>query len=209
MALEQLLSFIIASAVLTILPGPDNIFVLTQSLTLGRREGVSISLGLVSGLIVHTFLAAFGISLLISQSPTAFAIIKYLGAAYIFYIALMALNERSNQEIQFNGSTPKERSFASLWAKGFVMNLLNPKVIIFFLAFFPQFLIKSSLPNHWQMVILGLCFMLIAFIIFSLIAFLAGSFSKYINKPRFWLMVKWVKFFVLTGIALALLLTSH
>lgn len=209
MTLEQIIAFILASAALTVLPGPDNIFVLTQSLTRGKREGIGISLGLVSGLIIHTFLAAFGISLLISQSPLAFKIIKYLGAAYLFYMAIMALNEKSDQEIQLNGETPEKRSFISLWSKGFVMNLLNPKVVIFFLAFFPQFLIESSMPNHWQMVILGLCFMLFALIIFSLISLLAGAFSKYLNKPNFWIIVKWLKFFILAGIALALLFTQH
>lgn len=209
MTLQQILSFVLASAALTILPGPDNIFVLTQSLTRGKRDGIGISLGLVSGLIIHTFLAAFGISLLISQSLIAFSIIKYLGAGYLFYMAISALNEKSVQEIQFNAKTPDQRSFSSLWIRGFVMNLLNPKVIVFFLAFFPQFLIKSSLANHWQMLILGICFMIVALIIFTLISILAGSFSKYLNKPDFWIIVKWVKFFILTGIALTLLLTHN
>ncbi|MFA6618112.1 MAG: LysE family translocator [Candidatus Neomarinimicrobiota bacterium] len=207
MTLQQILSFILASAALTILPGPDNIFVLTQSLTRGKKYGLGISLGLVSGLIIHTFLAAFGISLLISQSATVFTIIKYLGTAYLFYMALSALKEKPIQDIETNNNTTDKVSFSSLWTKGLVMNLLNPKVIVFFLAFFPQFISEDTYAAHWQMIILGLCFMAVALIIFSLISFLAGYFSKFLNKAKFWTIVKWAKFFILVGIGLALLLT--
>lgn len=207
---QQILSFILASAALTILPGPDNIFVLTQSLTRGKRYGLGISLGLISGLLLHTFLAAFGISLIISQSSTAFTIIKYLGAAYLFYMALSALREKPVQKIETdNNNTRDKESFVFLWTKGLIMNLLNPKVIIFFLAFFPQFINEDTYAAHWQMIILGLCFMLVSLIIFSLISILAGVFSKFLNKPKFWIIVKWVKFSILLVIGLALLLTQN
>lgn len=209
MTLQQIISFILASAALTILPGPDNIFVLTQSLTRGKRFGLGISLGLVSGLIIHTFLAAFGISLLISQSPTAFSVIKYLGAAYLFYLAFSALKEKPSVPSLNKDASPTHISFFSLWQTGFIMNLLNPKVIIFFIAFFPQFIIPDGFKNHTQMIILGLLFMLIAFIIFTLISLLAGIFSNFINKPKFWIFIKWAKFGILSAIGLSLLLTQH
>lgn len=208
MTLQQIISFILASAALTFLPGPDNIFVLTQSLTRGKRFGLGISLGLVSGLIIHTFLAAFGISLLISQSPIAFSVIKYLGAAYLFYLAISAIREKPQAPQTENLEFQKQVSSFSLWQTGFIMNLLNPKVIVFFIAFFPQFIITDGMKTHWQMIILGLIFMTIALIIFSLIATLAGYFSKYLNNPKFWKIIKWVKFIILAGIGMTLLLTS-
>jgi threonine/homoserine/homoserine lactone efflux protein len=208
MTIEQILSFILASAALTILPGPDNIFVLTQSLTRGKRFGLGISLGLVSGLIIHTFLAAFGISLLISQSPIAFSVIKYLGAAYLFYLAILALKEKPQAPQTEDLDISKQTSPFSLWKTGFIMNLLNPKVIIFFIAFFPQFIISEGMKTHWQMITLGLLFMAIALIIFSLISILAGYFSKYLNNSKFWKVIRWVKFIILAGIGIALLLTT-
>ena len=209
MTIEQILSFIAASAALTFLPGPDNIFVLTQSLTRGRRFGIGISSGLVSGLIIHTFLAAFGISLLINNSSLAFNIIRYLGAAYLFYLAISALFEKPLKTDTTGEKIQEKDSFFSLWRTGFVMNLLNPKVIIFFLAFFPQFIVDDGMKTHWQMIILGLIFMIIALIIFFLISLLAGSFSKFFNKPQFWTIVKWMKFIILGSIGITLLLTQH
>ena len=94
MSIELLLSFVIASVILTIMPGPDNIFVLTESLTNGKKTGIAISFGLATGVLVHTFAVATGISIIVQKSAIAFSAIKYLGASYLFYLAIMALKDK-------------------------------------------------------------------------------------------------------------------
>ena len=98
MTLETIISFLSASIILTIMPGPDNIFVLTESLTSGRRTGIAISLGLASGVLIHTLAAATGLSIIIRQSAVAFSVIKYIGAAYLFFLAYKAIRDKQNSK---------------------------------------------------------------------------------------------------------------
>ncbi len=201
-----LLSFLGASVILSIMPGPDNIFVLTESLTKGQRNGIAISIGLGSGVLVHTIAAATGLSLIVQSSALAFSIIKYLGAAYLFYLAYQALKDE-NQHINFKAAQQsKHQGTFFLIRKGFLMNVLNPKVSLFFIAFLPQFISPNGLSIKLQMIILGVLFMIQAIIVFSLISVLSGKLSKYINNKRFWKITKWSKVGVLSilGITLAL-----
>ncbi len=201
-----LLSFLGASVILSIMPGPDNIFVLTESLTKGQRNGIAISIGLGSGVLVHTIAAATGLSLIVQSSALAFSIIKYLGAAYLFYLAYQALKDKE-QNINFKvAQQPKHQGTFFLIRKGFLMNVLNPKVSLFFIAFLPQFVSPNGLSIKLQMIILGVLFMIQAIMIFSLISVLSGKLSKYINNKRFWKTAKWSKVGVLSilGITLAL-----
>lgn len=205
MELNLVLSFLGASILLTIMPGPDNIFVLTESLTKGQRNGIAISLGLVSGILVHTLAAATGISIVIQQSAIAFSVIKYFGAAYLFYLAYQAMKDkRSNVEI--GAKEKSEKSFFQLVRTGFLMNVLNPKVALFFIALLPQFVSKSEMNVTLQMIILGLIFMTQALIIFSLLSILSGKFSKYLNDAKFWKYTKWSKVSVLSLLGLTLAL---
>jgi threonine/homoserine/homoserine lactone efflux protein len=208
MSIELLVSFLSASVILTIMPGPDNIFVLTESLTNGRKTGMAISLGLASGVLIHTLAAATGISIIIQQSAMAFSVIKYLGAAYLFYLAIMAIKDKkSSVELEANTSI-NEKSFWQLMRKGFFMNILNPKVALFFLAFLPQFVSLNGIKVEYQMVVLGLIFMVQTIIIFSLIAVLTGKLAEILNSPRFWKITKWSKVSVLSILGLALILSK-
>jgi threonine/homoserine/homoserine lactone efflux protein len=200
------LSFLGASLLLSLMPGPDNIFVLTESLTKGQRNGIIISCGLGLGVLVHTIAAATGLSIVIQQSAIAFAIIKYLGALYLLYLAYQTLKEKK-PELNFkseHGEHPKAATY--LLRKGFLMNVLNPKVSLFFIAFLPQFLSKNGYPVSLQMIILGVLFMLQAIVVFCAISVLSGKLSKYLNRPSFWNYTKWGKISVLSilGITLAL-----
>ena len=209
MNIELLLAYIGASFILTIMPGPDNIYVLTESLTSGKKNGVAVSTGLASGVLIHTTFAALGISLIIQESVLAFSIIKYLGAAYLFYLAIQAyFEEKQTVEIK-QSENRHEKSFGKLYRTGFLMNVLNPKVSLFFVAFLPQFVDKDGISTILQMMILGIIFMINTIVIFSSIAVLAGHFNQYLNKSRFWNIVKWSKMVVLSVLALTLALSTN
>lgn len=188
---------------LTIMPGPDIIYVLVQSITNGKKYGIVTALGLVSGIMVHTTLVAFGVSALLKQSETLFFIIKLLGACYLLYLAY--LSYKATDEVLLDSNVEK-KSLVKLFKQGFVMNVLNPKVSIFFLAFFPGFLFSNSLSTVTQFYILGGLFMLQALLIFSVVSILSGSFTKYLQQhPTFNSNIKWFKIMVFLGIAFFIL----
>lgn len=208
MQVELLLSFLAASVILSLMPGPDNILVLTESLTKGQKNGVAISVGLASGVLIHTLAAATGLSIIIQKSAVAFSVIKYLGAAYMFYLAYKALKEKQ-PEIELNEATrDSSSSIFRLVRKGFLMNILNPKVSLFFIAFLPQFVSTGGMNITLQMIILGVVFMVQALIIFGAIALLSGRLSKYLNSSRFWKATKWSKVGVLSILGLTLALAK-
>lgn len=171
----NLWGFISAAVLLTLMPGPDILFVITQSITRGRKAGITFAAGLCSGLIVHTMAVSLGVSVLLMNSPVAFTILKFAGAAYLLYLGVKAfLARRENHfEIQTSGT-----GGGKLYRKGILMNILNPKVILFFLAFFPQFIDRGTENPIPQMLLLGLIFMVQAFLIFSLIAILADRLAR-------------------------------
>jgi threonine/homoserine/homoserine lactone efflux protein len=204
MELELILSFIGASILLTLMPGPDNIFVLTESLTKGQKNGISISIGLVSGILIHTLAASTGLSIIIQKSAMAFNVIKYLGAAYLLYLAIKATKDKQPTiNLSSSNNNQNESSF-KLIRKGFFMNVLNPKVSLFFIAFLPQFISSNGYAPSIQMILLGLFFMLQAIVIFGLISILSGKLSYYLNSSKFWKITKWSKVGVLSSLALAL-----
>lgn len=208
MEIQLILSFLLASVLLALMPGPDNLFVLTESITKGHKNGIAISIGLCTGVLVHTLAAATGLSIIIQQSALAFSIIKYLGAAYLFYLAYMATKDKK-ATLNFEKTTNKEvfKAFP-LIRKGFFMNVLNPKVSLFFIAFLPQFVSKDGFHVTIQMIILGLIFMIQSLVVFSSVAILSGKLTKYVNNPRFWNITKWTKVSVLTILGLTLALAK-
>ncbi len=179
MTTATLLCFLGASMALTIAPGPDNTFVVAQGISRGRRAAICAALGMCSGVSVHTTAAALGISALLYSSTTAFTLLKYAGAAYLLYLAYKTLKERVDLSSQKAMDT---QSGWVLFRRGFLMNVINPKVALFFLAFLPQFVSKSSNNPAAQMLLLGLLFMLQAVVIFSAIGYLSGSLGDIILK---------------------------
>ncbi len=204
MDFEVLISFIIATAVLAISPGPDNIYVLMQSLVHGKKFGLATVGGLMTGCLVHTSLVAFGVSALIKANESLYFIIKLFGGIYLLYLAYKVL--RSDDELSIeNTSTPK-KSLGQLFKQGFIMNVLNPKVSIFFLAFFPGFLFSESMNPIFQFYVLGLLFILVSFIIFASIAILSGVISEYIKQHKnIGVYLKWMQIVVFVGIAIFIL----
>lgn len=203
--IETLLSFALATLILAISPGPDNIFVLTQSIVHGKKYGLATVFGLISGCIIHTTLVAFGVSAIIKENENLFFAIKVFGALYLLYLAYQVF--KADAEIFLSEDTIEKKSTFVLYKQGFIMNVLNPKVSIFFLAFFPQFLFSDTLSNVIQFYVLGGIFMLVSLIIFSLIAILSGAISNYIKKyKRIGYVLKWLQIIVFVTIAIFILI---
>lgn len=195
MEISQILTFSSAAILLAFMPGPDNIYVLTESLINGKKQGVAISLGLSLGVIVHTLAAALGISLIIQQSADAFLIMKIIGASYLFYLAYQSYRDQSTADLDL--SSVSHKTVLQLIRKGFLMNVLNPKVALFFIALLPQFIRPSGWSSFYQMMTLGAIFMVCAFVVMSSIAILAGTLQTYIKNARFWKGMQWTRTAVL------------
>ncbi|UBZ07172.1 LysE family translocator [Salegentibacter mishustinae] len=198
--LEQLIPFLTASAILTISPGPDIIYVMVQGMANGKKHGFVTALGLATGIIIHTSLVAFGVSAIIKNSDTLFFIIKLFGAIYLLYLAWQVF--KSDPEIAYSAEGIKDKSLFSLFKQGFIMNVLNPKVTIFFLAFFPGFLWEPDGNTVIQFYILGAFFMLLTILIFGSVALLAGKISNYLKRNKHsGIVLKWLQIVVFIGIA--------
>lgn len=200
MTTETLFGFVVATSALAISPGPDNIYVLMQSITNGRNYGLATVAGLISGCLVHTTLVAFGVSAVIKNNDTLFLILKILGAVYLLYLAYKVY--QSDAEVTLITENTPKKSLWQLFKQGVIMNVLNPKVSIFFLAFFPGFLFSDTLSTVTQFYVLGLLFMLTSLIIFSAIAVLSGFISEYLKQNKnTGLVLKWLQIVVFVGIA--------
>ncbi len=204
MTTTTLLYFLGASVALTIAPGPDNTFVVAQGVSRGRKAAIITALGMCSGVSVHTTAAALGISALLYSSATAFMVLKYAGAAYLLYLAYKSLKE---QQILLPSGTVEGQKWWVMFRRGFLMNVVNPKVALFFLAFLPQFVPGRAVDASWQIFILGLLFMVQAAVVFSAIGYLSGSVGDLVHrKPRMARYFGWLTagVFASLGIRLAL-----
>ena len=177
--LDTVLTFIIASALLSLAPGPDNIFVLAQSALYGRKSGILITLGLCTGLLVHTAAVALGVAVIFQQSVLAFNLLKGFGVLYLLYLAYQAFRSFSQQ---LDGAHSNLKSAGALYRRGILMNITNPKVSFFFLAFLPQFASVDNGAIAPQIIVLGGLFLIVALIIFSLIALMAGTLGNTLQR---------------------------
>lgn len=178
LSLETVIAFVLASVILSLVPGPDNIYVMTNSALKGWRVGFYTTLGLCTGLIGHTFLVAIGVSVIFQTSALAFNGLKIVGACYLIYLGWLSLQSK---ELNISG-TGKDNSNRSYYITGVIMNLTNPKVALFFLVFLPQFVNISNDRVTIQVVLLGLLFILSALCVFSSIAFLGSFLEGYLKK---------------------------
>ena len=203
-----MLEFFIAALVIGIAPGPDNLFVLAQSATYGARLGFCIILGLCTGIAIHTCLLVAGVSALIAASPTAFFVIQCLGAAYLLYLAYKSFGVKAGV-VQMNGdsrSEPGMTSARSLYMRGIIMNLTNPKVILFVLSLIPP-AVRLDRPIHpsLQMAIFGGEFILATMVVFGSIALLAGTVKKFLlTSPKANRNLNWFSGAVFVFLAVAL-----
>ena len=171
--------FLVASALLTIAPGPDIVYVLTRAISQGPRAGVAAALGFASGCIFHTVLAAVGIAALIRSSEAAFDAVRYAGAAYLVWIGIQALRHRSSFSVE---GAADPRGLATIYRQSVIGNILNPKVTLFFLAFLPQFVDAQAGHVGWQMALLGAIFMVQTVVIFGAVALFSGWLGNWVRR---------------------------
>lgn len=176
-----ILSFLSAAIILTIMPGPDNMFTLAQSIANGKKAGIYTTLGLCTGLLFHITATTVGLAAIVYHSAIAFNIIKYAGAAYLLYLAYKSFTDKSSS---INLGIIDSLDYKSLYKKGIIMNLLNPKVSLFFLAFFPQFIHYESGYVSLQMLFLGILFLIQTIIIFGLLSIFAGKVGEFLRQNK-------------------------
>lgn len=202
-----LLAFFMTSVILALSPGPDNLFVLAQSAQNGRVAGLFVTLGLATGLIGHTVAVAFGLAAIVHASALAFTILKFMGAAYLLYLAWQALRAAASAGQQ---EQVPALSSGHLYRRGIVMNLTNPKVSLFFLAFLPQFADPSHGAMMAQFFLLGAVFITATILVFGAISFLAGGLGdKFRNSPFAQKAVNRIAAAVFIGLAIKLVLSER
>ena len=181
MHLEVIIAFVVSSLVLTISPGPDIIYVISQSFIRGKKAAIITSIGLTTGLLLHTFFVVIGLSLLLRENENVFFLLKLLGSIYFVYLAIMVFLNR-NKEIKFNSDQTENIAF---FKKGLLMNLLNPKVSIFFIALFPGFIFHDNLSSELQFLILGIIFWFQASLVFILVSIFSQKIQNFISGKKF------------------------
>ena len=180
--IENYFGFIIAALILNITPGTDSIYIITRSVSQGRSAGLHSVFGITSGILVHTLLAAFGLSVLLASSPLAFMIVKYLGAAYLCYLGLKMIVSTTSGAIAMGlaentGTTTVTNTGWQIYRQGVLTNVLNPKVALFFLAFLPQFINPSYAHSTLSFLLLGLTFATMGFLWCVCLSLLSSRFS--------------------------------
>ena len=194
--MHEILLFFISSLALTMMPGPDILFVINQSLE-DRRSGLLVAFGLCSGLIVHTLVLAFGLSAIIEQNNNVIIFFKYFGSAYLFYLAFQEF--KKNRAINV-------RQKENFYLRGVFMNLINPKVLIFFLAYFPNFLFSDTISTSYQFIILGAIFILQALIIFAMVSLTSNRLISILNVDANNKKIVYLKSFIFVLIGMSILL---
>lgn len=202
--MEQLGLYIISVIILTLLPGPDIIFLIMQGLTKGRKEAVFTALGLSSGCLFHTTLAALGVSIIFQKSIFAFNSLKFLGVLYLVYIAIKSYKTAENFSVPTDKIAAK-----SGFLKGITMNVLNPKVILFYLAFLPQFVPSNTDNVSLYMMFLGLIFAGIAMVILSVVAIVSAKLNTiFLSNKKLTVIINKLGACIIFGLALTLAFSS-
>ncbi|THF63531.1 LysE family translocator [Pseudothauera rhizosphaerae] len=180
-----MLAFFAVALLLAFVPGPDNVFVMIQAALRGRNAGLLVVLGLCTGLIVHTTAVALGVAVIFQKSQLAFSLLKYAGSVYLVYLAWQAFRAKPMNDEESENPTNPAVDGAKLYLRGILMNITNPKVSIFFLAFLPQFVDRQAGHVSLQMFALGGIFILAALLAFSVMTVVAASFgARFGQSPR-------------------------
>lgn len=176
----QTFAFLATALVLTATPGPDNLMVLSMGMSRGRRAGIAFGLGCALGCLSHTLLAVVGVSALVAASPVAFTALKVAGGLYLVWMGVQAW--RHAGAVRVGGDAGDTTPLRQLFVKGLVANAINPKVVLFFLSFLPQFVVPSQGPVEWQLGLLGLLFTAQAALLFGLLGWFSGSVGAWLNR---------------------------
>jgi threonine/homoserine/homoserine lactone efflux protein len=194
--MQEILLFLISSLALTLMPGPDILFVVNQSLD-KKKNGIITSLGLCTGLIFHTMFLVFGLSALIESNNDIITFLKYFGTMYLFYLAYLEIKSENKVNTNLN---------SKLFLRGLYMNLINPKVLIFFIAYFPNFLFSDTLKISNQFLLLGFVFIFQALLIFISVSLISNKLIKYISMDAKNISLKYFKSLIFIIIGLLILI---
>lgn len=198
--------FLITCSILVVSPGPDTLYVLARSLGQGRRAGVISALGICCGFLVHITAAVIGLSAILMTSALAFAAVKFVGAGYLIYLGIRTLMDRA-KGLDIPQLTTA--AYHRLFRQGFMTNVLNPKVALFFLAFMPQFVDPARSTVTLQVIVYGLIDMAMCLVWLSAVAFIAGSARRWLVQQRsFWGVQRWLTGGVLVFLGIRLLLVE-
>jgi threonine/homoserine/homoserine lactone efflux protein len=180
---NQFLAFLAAAILLTLSPGPDNMMVLGIGMAKGRLRGMAFGLGCAMGCLSHTLLAVIGVSALIAASPLAFTALKVCGGLYLAWMGFKAIRSRGAGAVDRMDSVTE--SARTLFLRGVFANAINPKVVLFFLSFLPQFVVAQRGGASLQLALLGITFTLQAAILFGLLGFFSGAVGAWLTRrPR-------------------------
>ncbi|MFT5660695.1 MAG: threonine/homoserine/homoserine lactone efflux protein [Sulfurimonas sp.] len=179
--IETTILFFTTSIILALMPGPDNLFVLTHSALHGFKSGMIVILGLCTGVFIHTIAVTLGVSVIFQTSQVAFDILKVIGAVYLLYLAWQAFKAASTS---LDNKVKTISSAKKLYFRGILMSSTNPKVAIFFLAFLPQFADPLNGSITIQMLILGTMFNVAGFLVFSIVSFFAGHLGEWLKNSQ-------------------------
>jgi len=195
--MDQILLFLISSLVLTLMPGPDILFVINQSF-INKKSGLIISIGLCSGLVIHTLILVFGLSVFIESNKDLVLYLKYFGTLYLFYLAY--------DELRTKDKLVQKNTNNGLFLRGLYMNLINPKVLFFFIAYFPNFLFSETISISVQFLILGSIFIAQALFIFLTVSVVSNKMMILLKLDTRSNMITYLKSFVFIIIGLMILL---
>jgi RhtB (resistance to homoserine/threonine) family protein len=179
---QDLAVFVTAGVLLNLTPGPDTVYIVTRTVAQGRRAGVLSALGICAGCLCHVFLVAFGLAGLLAASATAFQVVKFAGAAYLVYLGIQAIREKPDGNPEVSAATRGDD--VAVFRQGVLTNLLNPKVVLFFLAFLPQFVQPDAEPGPVPFLFLGLVFLTTGTIWCLILVRLAAFASKGLRSNR-------------------------
>ncbi|MGP5211407.1 LysE family translocator [Psychrobacter alimentarius] len=210
--IENYLGFILAAILLNLTPGTDSMYIITRSVSQGQSAGLYSVLGITTGSLIHTLLASLGLSVLLASSPTVFMLVKYVGAGYLCYLGFKMLTSKQSSSIVSslpqNTCVIRQRKIEGwqIYKQGVLTNVFNPKVALFFIAFFPQFINPSYAYGMLSFLILGLTFATTGFVWCSCLALLAARFSTRLReKPSIEVILNKISGLVFIGLGIKLL----
>ncbi|WP_374641377.1 LysE family translocator [Hydrogenophaga sp.] len=204
----QLIPFLFAAILLTATPGPDNLMVLSVGASRGRRLGMAFGLGCAAGCLSHTLLAVLGVSAVLAASPVAFTTLRWVGGAYLIWLGIGALRSRGGVGLPVAGADVAGDSAARQFAKGVLANAINPKVVLFFLSFLPQFVVPAQGNVPSQLAVLGVVFTLQAAVLFGALGWFAGSIGQWLQRcPRAGLWLDRLAGVVFVGLGLRMVVS--
>jgi len=204
----MLFSFLVSCILLAITPGPDNMFLISLTMRSGKNAGFLFLSGLVVGCFIHTLFLSFGFSIFILESKFVFDLLKLFGFSYIIFLAIELCF--SKEQNNFKDDLELKSSYFNFFKKGVLMNLLNPKVFLFFVAFFPNFIFSQTISIEIQLIYLGLIFICSTILVFGILVIFSNSFySKFNKTSNSNKIVKYINVIVLLIISILILFTEN